>query len=419
MSIIKRGETQWYEFVYKGQRVRESTHQANREVARNMQAEHRARLVREEREREDWSAKLGCAPDELRNCSECALPFDGRNPIMSPDGERSFCCENCERKWQSRQAPTPTFPAFADRFRQEMKSRHSKKPKTATYYCNSLDRLLEFVPFQSARLDRIDEQMVSDYILKRKQTKAKRKDSFVKTATLNRELEVLRRLLRVAAEWKIIQRVPKISRQPGEEGRELVVTHAAEQSYLAVAKQPLRDIATAICDQGWRPEETFRFSWPNVHFKAAANARFGYIFNEHGKVKNARRAVPMTQRVAALLHMRWEKQGRPKDGFVFPADTKSGHIDSVKSQHGRAIKDSGLAHFVLYSFRHTALTRLGESGCDAFTIMKVAGHASISTSAKYVHPSDERAELAFAKLADYNARKMEELRLEQEREAVQ
>jgi hypothetical protein len=37
-------------------------------------------------------------------------------------------------------------------------------------------------------------------------------------------------------------------------------------------------------------------------------------------------------------------------------------------------------------------------GVDAFTIMKIAGHSSITISQRYVHPSPESVELAFAKL---------------------
>ena len=36
--------------------------------------------------------------------------------------------------------------------------------------------------------------------------------------------------------------------------------------------------------------------------------------------------------------------------------------------------------FVLHSLRHTMLTRLGESGVDAFTIMRIAGHSSVVVS---------------------------------------
>jgi hypothetical protein len=41
------------------------------------------------------------------------------------------------------------------------------------------------------------------------------------------------------------------------------------------------------------------------------------------------------------------------------------------------------------------LTRLGEAGTDAFTIMKIAEHSSVTVSQRYVHPSPDSLEQAF------------------------
>ena len=54
--------------------------------------------------------------------------------------------------------------------------------------------------------------------------------------------------------------------------------------------------------------------------------------------------------------------------------------------------------FVLHSFRHTMLTRLGECRADAFTIMRIAGHSSVTVSQRYVHPTPETLERAFDRL---------------------
>ncbi len=59
----------------------------------------------------------------------------------------------------------------------------------------------------------------------------------------------------------------------------------------------------------------------------------------------------------------------------------------------------------MYDLRHTALTRLSEAGADPFTIQKIAGHASILVSQRYVHPTPERLEDAFSRLEDYNRSK--------------
>ena len=57
-----------------------------------------------------------------------------------------------------------------------------------------------------------------------------------------------------------------------------------------------------------------------------------------------------------------------------------------------------LGNFVLSSLRNTMLTRLGESGVDAFTIMRIAGHSSIVVSQRYIHPTPEAVERAFERL---------------------
>ena len=64
---------------------------------------------------------------------------------------------------------------------------------------------------------------------------------------------------------------------------------------------------------------------------------------------------------------------------------------------------------VIYSFRHTALTHLGESGADAFTIMRIAGHSSVVVSQRYVHPSPASIEAAFDHLEALNGKAQKKL----------
>ena len=57
--------------------------------------------------------------------------------------------------------------------------------------------------------------------------------------------------------------------------------------------------------------------------------------------------------------------------------------------------------FVLYSLRHTFLTRLGESGCDVWTLARIAGHSSIGISSRYVHPSEDAVLAAMSRLGGH------------------
>jgi integrase len=167
--------------------------------------------------------------------------------------------------------------------------------------------------------------------------------------------------------------------------------------YLVAAPEPLAEVATILADTGIRPEECYRLRW---EFVTWVNGRHGTLFVSHGKTKAARRHLPMTPRVRNTLESRWNAIGKPSEGWVWPAPTKSGHLEpsSLKKQHARAIKLSKVRPFVLYSLRHTFLTRLGESGCDPWTLARIAGHSNISISMRYVHASGDAVLNAMGRL---------------------
>jgi integrase len=52
-----------------------------------------------------------------------------------------------------------------------------------------------------------------------------------------------------------------------------------------------------------------------------------------------------------------------------------------------------------YCLRHSALTMLAESGCDAFTLARIAGHSSITITQRYCHPPADAIERAFGKFS--------------------
>ena len=128
------------------------------------------------------------------------------------------------------------------------------------------------------------------------------------------------------------------------------------------------------------------------------------------KASYVKHVLPMTPRVCAILEQRWKTAGKPQDGWIWPAPTKSGHVEpsTLKKQHKIAINNSKVHPFVLYSLRHTFLTRLGASGCDVWTLARIAGHSSITMSNRYVHPSADRVLDAMALLGGHKTGHSEE-----------
>jgi integrase len=141
--------------------------------------------------------------------------------------------------------------------------------------------------------------------------------------------------------------------------------------------------------------------WPDIHLKPAPTAKFGYLQVQEGKSPRARRTVSLTARVRDMLAARANKSSSE---VVFPG--KNGTpilVTSLDHQHSKVRELLKMPEdFVVHSLRHTMLTRLGLLGVDAFTIMKIAGHSSITISQRYVHPSPESVERAFEKLEAAN-----------------
>ena len=137
--------------------------------------------------------------------------------------------------------------------------------------------------------------------------------------------------------------------------------------------------ATILIDCGLRPEECFRLRWEHV--------RDGAVYIPYGKTANARRRIPLSQRVAAILDMR---RTLAASDWVFPAATRSGHIEpsSLKKQHATACKRAGVERLALYTFRPTCLTRWA-AHMDPYTLAYLAGHSDFSTTRRYVHPQEE------------------------------
>ena len=276
MSIYKRGDVYWYKFMWKGELVRESTKQGNDKVARQMEAAHRTSLAKGE------------------------VGIRDKKPAM-------MLAEFCD-----------------DRFEPWAKATFGKSsPKTwLDFYRVGLRAARNYRPLASLRLDEVTSERAAEFV-------AYRQSQGLQMSTVNSSLRVLRRMLRLAAEWGELQSVLTIKRLPGERHRERVVSYDEEARYLAAASELLASIATVLIDTGVRPEECYRLRWESITW---VNGRNGTLLVTHGKTAAARRVLPMTPRVRAILENRWERTGRPLEGWLWPAATFEWARRAVKSQ---------------------------------------------------------------------------------------
>jgi integrase len=347
MSIFKRGRTYWFHFWFDGRHVQRSTRQGNPRVARQIESAYRTQLAKGEVGIED-------------------------------------------RKH------APTLRNFRQQFLEEIGVKCAPKPGTIEFYTYKFDALLNFEPLANSRLDHIDEALIARFVQWRS------KDA--KPATINRCLATLRRALRMAAKWKIIKRAPQVELLPGEHAREFVLGRKLEPHYLQASPEPLRSVATLILDTGLRVGEALNLKWADVHLEPVGDASRGYIHISNGKSRTAKRNVSLTARAASLLR---NLQENALSEFVFVRHDKLSPVSrfTLDDQHKKVREALKLSsEFVIHSLRHSMLTRLGEAGVDAFTIMRIAGHSTLAVSQRYVHPTPETLERAIDQLEAGNVK---------------
>jgi len=354
MGVYKRGGTYWFKFVWNGETIRESAKTGNKRTAEQIEAARKTQLAKGE---------VG-----IRD-----------------------------------RAPVPTLADFADKdFLPFVEARFHDKRNTLDYYKNGLRSLKAHAPLANCQLDTITADKIAAFV-------AKLRTAELSVSSINRQLEVLRRLLKLATEWGKVERtLPKVEMLPGENHRDRVLSEQDQTNYLEAAvsighgiekdyaraltgiratmrgEVPitpidpflLRDATALLMDCGLRPDECFRLRWEDVRDEAV-NILFG-------KTASARRTIPLTPRLTAFLDMR---RAIAQSEWVFPALTRSGHIEksSLKKQHAKACKLAKLEPFVLYTFRHTCLTRWA-AYMDPYTLAYLAGHSDFSTTRRYVHP---------------------------------
>ena len=414
MSIFKRGRIYWYKFMFDGELIRGTTKQGNDKIARNIESAERVRLAKERDERKAAMAKLNC--QEVIRCPECEQLFDTATTIQDTLSNQQFCSDHCRDTWTRKHRVVPTLEDFCEaRVEPYAKSTYEQAaPKTYKWYRFGIGAL-KASSLATLRLDEIRTEKIAEFIseLQRKE-KSRAKGKNLQLATINSVLRALRRTLRLAVEWEVIESSPRIKMLSGERQRERVLTVEEEQKYLAACNAPLHDVSLVLFDTGMRPEECHLLRWEFVNWSAG---RHGMVLIKKGKTKAARRLLPLSPRVSVMLRARWKDAGEPAEGWVWPAGTKDGHVnhDSFKAQHRNALKLSKVRHFEIYSIRHTCLTRLGEAGCDVYTLCRIAGWSNIKMALRYVHPSDDAVLNAFSHLGGHKIRHSGELALQCEK----
>jgi integrase len=294
----------------------------------------------------------------------------------------------------------PTLKAFREDFITAVRAEKPDKPKTVQFYTYSFDSLLKYEPLAEARLDGIDDRLVQRFTVWALARNCERdEERTCSVATVNRWRATLRKALRMARRWKLIQAVPEISRLKGERERSFVFTEALRKKYQDLAPEPLNSFIQFSCEIGICEGEIIDLVKADVHMtdKADEWGHYGYLQIRKGKTEFRKRGLPITARAKDILTA-W--MAKSKSDLVFTREDRISPISAFTliQQQERMRNLLNLPwDACVHSARHTALTNLGLTGVDAFTLQRAAGHASITTTRKYVHPTPPTMKDAFQK----------------------
>lgn len=284
----------------------------------------------------------------------------------------------------------PTLAEFAPRFVDE----HARANRHKASGIEDKESILRthLVPrFGHLRLDQIDtasvQRMRADLARQKKSPK-----------TVENILTVLRKLLKTAVEWQVIDDVPcKIARTKVPTKTRPFYTFEEYERLLAEAQVAGRTPHLVVLlggEAGLRLGEMQALQWRNVNFHTnriivEASEWWGVVDGTKGM---RARAVPMTDRLRADL-MRY----REPAGLVLGGKAGSLTQNQVRSCLRPVARKARVQHGV-HVLRHSFCSHLAMRGAPARAIQELAGHENLSTTERYMHLAPGHAELAIALL---------------------
>jgi integrase len=220
-------------------------------------------------------------------------------------------------------------------------------------------------------------------------------------ATVNRELELLRAMMRFAQREGYIlispfERGDSLISKADETKRERVLMHDEERRLLNACtgrRAHLRPLLIAALDTAARRGELFKLKWSDVDF----TKRLIRLRATTTKTATAR-TIFITTRLYEELDKLWQESPQNSEMLVF------GITDTVKTAFASACREAGIEGFRFHDCRHTAITRMIAAGMPSAEVMKRSGHTQHSTFARYVNPSDDQVSKSASLLDSFNAK---------------
>ena len=269
-----------------------------------------------------------------------------------------------------------------DRFLEWAKTNHKNPDKTAS----AVKPLRAF--FGDRLISELNLWLVDRY-------KAHRKTEAKKPETINRELGILRRMLNLAVEWKLIVATPIKGLTLVRVTKYLPRVLSVEEFERLYSSASVHFKPVLLCAflTGMRKGEISRLRWEDVSLKD------GYLTVKESK-NGESRTIPLHSRLISTLI---ELKDRSENPYVFTTPEGNAYIsDSAwKRAFYTALKKSGIGACRFHDLRHSFCSNLivGEKE-DFVTVMELTGHKDMRMLKRYSHTKESAKRIAIDKLGN-------------------
>jgi len=205
-------------------------------------------------------------------------------------------------------------------------------------------------------------------------------------ATVDRELSALRHLINLAERWNKFFGKNPVSiaglLHPNNQ-KERTLTHEEQKRLLDSTNEYLRPVIIFALNTGMRKSEILTLKWSNVDLET------GIITLEKTNTKSKKlRRIPINTVVRKLM-LELKLKGKGSE-YVFLSSKgipykKEG---SLRQPFLGALRRAGIEGLRFHDLRHTAATRMIESGASIVAVSKILGHEDLKTTMRYAHPED-------------------------------
>jgi integrase len=220
----------------------------------------------------------------------------------------------------------------------------------------------------------------------------------VKLNTVNRQLTVIKHMLRKAMEWGMISTNPAsgVKRFTVNDQRtRFLSADEAQRLLVECLKQEgqpwLAPLVTLAMHTGLRKGELRSLRWDNI------NLEMGVITVKQGKTQ---RIKTISINPPARQALDWFAANRYGDYLLmWPGGDRIGTV-TVYDAFNRSCEEAELADFRFNDLRHTFASHLAMSGADLLTLKDLLGHTNIQMTTRYAHLFQEHKAQAVARLAE-------------------